>query len=501
MQIVGKGTVAALFVLGACAEAPSGNLNLVLTLPGEGDLRPEGMTMVAVAVRTADGSESVTTTPLDGTRFSAGEVKDGLPIFLSVQLRDIQNTLVGFGSLDEPFTPTVSEQEVTIAVRKPIVYVATGGAPHTIDTTRDALDPKYQGSMSSLTDANLIVPIDGTEVAVMSSTGLTRVATADHLPVGPSVNFGFGTVLDAAAVPGQRKLAVATTMGLVVFDIESGLGTMRPLSPGPSRVAIGGGIDTGFTVYLLQNRVAAPTGTGACTGSSQVVAFSLENPTEQAAMVAMGAPISDIAAAGPAVFGSNPCAGQVRRLDAGTPAVMMGLTGASVLAVEGGRLWGAGSLTGPGGAQILLGSINLDGSGVQQVRLPPKAEVATYDFDDKKELSINMHADTNVALDLAVLPSSQQVALITRMDAHRAPRGDGLSVVIPEMDMVVHDLIIADTSNGSVVQRIRSKCTLNDHFPNNAEFPRWSCIAITAPAAPTGGEMTPLAVGALYGGR
>jgi hypothetical protein len=356
--------------------------------------------------------------------------------------------------------------------------------------------------MPALGNANLVVPIDGTELAVLTSTGMTRVSTLDHRPVGTAVSFNFGNVVDAAPVPGQRKLVVATSMGIVIFDIEVGLGTTRPVSPAPDRVAIGGNAETGFSVHLLQRRVAAPTGTGTCTGTSQVISFALEGSTEQPTMVSTNVPLSDIAAAGGAVYGSNPCQGNVKRLDPGMPAVNLPLPGASVLAVEGGRLWGAGSSIQAGeGARILLGSIKLDGTDMQQVALPPKAEVFTYDLDSKKELSINMNADTEVALDLAVLPSAQQVALITRMDSHREPRGDPFTIVIPEMDAIVHDLIIADTSNGSIVQRIRSKCELDDHFPSGAEFAEWSCIAITGAQAPTGGEVTPLAVGALYGGR
>jgi len=89
------------------------------------------------------------------------------------------------------------------------------------------------------------------------------------------------------------------------------------------------------------------------------------------------------------------------------------------------------------------------------------------------------------------------------MDAHRAARFDSGTgqEVIPTMDAVIDDIVLADTATGSIIQRIRASCTLDDHQPNNAEFDAWSCIVITGAEAPAGGEMIPVSVGALYGGR
>lgn len=494
--------------LGACADdPPAGNLNLVLTLPPMGDLRPTNMTVVAVGVLHADGSETLTTTPLDGTRFSAGEVQKGEPIRLSVELLDNGNSLVGFGKLDQTLTPDLKNDDVTIPVRKPIVYIATGGTPHTIDTTRDSLDPKYQGAIAQLANTDLVVPIDGTEIAVLTSTAVSRVTTAEHKVVGSPIELAFGTVKDAAPMPGQRQIAVVTTMGIAVVDLDAGKVTTRPLTPAPDRIAIGGDPDGGFIAYVLTGRVAPATGAQVCMGTSQVLAVSLNGAMDPPTMVSTNAAISDIAASGTAVFGANPCVGEVRRLDTGTPKLQMGLTGASALAIERNRLWAAGSIPAPigptssEGARILLSSIQLDGSDMQQVKLPQKAEVMTYDLDQKGELSINMHADTEVALDLAVLPGAQRVALLTQMNSHRNGRSDQFGLVIPPMDAVVNDFVLADTGTGSVVQRIRGKCTLDDHFPSGAEFDQWSCIPITGSEAPAGGEMVPLSVGALYGGR
>ena len=123
----------------------------------------------------------------------------------------------------------------------------------------------------------------------------------------------------------------------------------------------------------------------------------------------------------------------------------------------------------------------------------------TYDGDPQKELAIQMHADTEVVLDLAVLPGAQTVAMIARMDSTRAARGDSFGEVIPKMTGVIYDLVIADTKTGAL-RRIRSKCSLTV-TSNNAEFPTWSCGGLPAEETPAGGEMVPAAVSALYGGR
>jgi hypothetical protein len=496
--------ISAFCALAACADVPpGGNLNLILTLPPSGDLRPTGMTTVAVSVIQPNGSENITTTPLDENKFSAGEVDKGVPISLSVALLNNGSQLVGFGALDQPIVPEGNKAtEIQIPVRKPIVYIATGGMPHTIDTTLDSLDPKYQGTLSTAGTTKLVVPIDGTELALLGDTTLSRVSTAEHKTVGNAIMLDFGSVVDAASVPGQRQVVVATTMGLAIVDVDSGAVQTRPLQQ-PNRIAIGGSADAGFVAYVLSGRVAAPILNQSCTGVSTVIAVALDGGTELPTTISSNAPISDIAAAGDAVYGANPCSGEVKRLDAGEPKVSLTATGASALAVERNRLWATGSLTSSQeGARIVLASVDLDGSNAQTVKLPPKAEVMTYDFDTKGELSINMHADTLVALDLAVLPGAQTVAMITRMDSHRAPRNDGITEVIPEMDAVIHDIVLADTATGSIIQRIRASCTLDDHEPNQAEFPSWSCIVIDGSAeAPAGGEMIPAAIGALYGGR
>ena len=483
----------------ACGADQAGSIELVLSLPPTGDLRPAGMATVAVGITHADGNENVTTTPLDGMRFEAGDVPLDEPIQLRVELRDNTNRLVAFGRIEQTITPDRSDQRITIPVRKPIVYVSSDRAVGTIDPTFDAIEPRFQGAISGTTNANAF-PLDGTELAVITNSSLQRFTTADHKPVGSAIDVQVTAVTDAARIPGQRRAVIAGANGLAVVDLDAGTVRMIP-GPAFARVAVGGSVETGFTAYALAGRVAPPTGaTGVCTGSSMVLAYPVDAVSEMPVTVAQGQ-FSDITATADGVFGANPCAGTVAKL--GAPGVMMMVTGAAALAVEGGRVWAAGSTPPVGGlgARIRIASMRFDGSDPQTTLLPAKAEVMTYDNDTKKELSLNIHADTLVPIDLAVLPGASQIMLITRMDAHRLARFDQFGKVIPEMDVVVHDLVLADPQTGSVLQRIRSRCFLDEINESDALFPDWSCVETAGSETPAGGESTPRFVGALYGAR
>jgi hypothetical protein len=98
-----------------------------------------------------------------------------------------------------------------------------------------------------------------------------------------------------------------------------------------------------------------------------------------------------------------------------------------------------------------------------------------------------------------VLPGGASVAVVARMDSHRDARGDSLGEVVPAMTAIVYDLVIADTKTGAA-RRIRDKCTLTV-VSMQSEFPDWSCSMLTDEETPSGGEMIPAAVSALYGGR
>jgi hypothetical protein len=493
---------AAAVLVSACGSSATGTIELVLQLPPSGDLRPMNLATVAVGITQQDGNENVTTTPLDGMRFSAGDVPLDEPIQLRVELRDNTNRLVAFGRVEQTVKPDHSDQRITIPVRKPIIYISSDKAIVTLDPTVDGFDPKFQGSIAG-TPGGIAFPLDGSDIGVVTGGSLQRLSTADHKPAGNPINMMATGASDAARVPGQRRMVFATGGGVVVVDIDSGEVRSLATTPKPDRIAVGGSAEAGFVVYTLVGRVSPPTGTATCTGSSTVMAYSLDNATDMPRMLATGQ-FSDIEASGDAVFAANPCMGRVTRVD-GAGTLMMSTQNVGALAIEGSRLWAAGTASGGTGqgARIRIGSIRLDGSDFQEVLLSPKAEVMTYDGDQAKELALNIHADSEVALDLAVLPGAQYVALIARMDAHRAARFDTSTgqKVIPEMDAVVQDIVLADPSSGAIQQRIRAKCVLTLIARTNAEFPDWSCVSLIGAEQQLGGESTPTTIGALYGGR
>ena len=137
----------------ACTTVETGAVQLDLSLPPSGGLRPVGMTTVAITEIQPDGTSVVSTTELEGNgdsmHFSAGDVAVGTSITLAAELRDSTGRLVGYGEVATPITPSATKTvTVTIPVRKPIVFVASTMPVTTIDPTRYSIDPMYQGSIA-----------------------------------------------------------------------------------------------------------------------------------------------------------------------------------------------------------------------------------------------------------------------------------------------------------------------------------------------------------------
>jgi hypothetical protein len=494
----------------ACTTVETGAVQLDLSLPPSGGLRPVGMTTVAITEIQPDGTSVVSTTELEGDgdsmHFSAGDVAVGTSITLAAELRDSTGRLVGYGEVDTPITPSATKTvTVTIPVRKPIVFVASAMPVTTIDPTRYSIDPMYQGTITQ--NALIVVPIDGNDVAVVSQSSVQLLATATDSPDGKSIAIT-GTPTDAAAVPGQRQLVVGTSNGITLVDFGSGTATAIT-AMAADRVAVGGTDELGYTAYVLSGRVAPPEGVMAsCSGSSTVQAIALAGGGAPA-QVATGKQLADIAADGTGVFGADPCAGKVTRLDSGG-SLTLSLPGAASVAVQHETLWAAGSQAPsmqngqPVGAYIVLASINTDGMSSNTTDLPPKAEIMQYDDDSSFTFARTMRADTEVPIDLAVLPTGDQVALIARMDSHQDAlydEGTGQKAV-PQMDVTVDDVVLVDPTT-TALTRIRTNCDLTVTGSSGSEFPDWSCQPATDGGAltPPGGQYTPSSVDAVYGSR
>src|SRR6187549_3808001 len=82
--------------------AGNGSFDLELVLPTDPTLRPTGMTTVTVTMTSGDSSPVSTTSVLDGTEFSAGDIAVADNVRIEVQLRDVSNRLVGVGETADP---------------------------------------------------------------------------------------------------------------------------------------------------------------------------------------------------------------------------------------------------------------------------------------------------------------------------------------------------------------------------------------------------------------
>jgi hypothetical protein len=494
--------------LAGCVDG-AGSLALVLQLPPPGDLRPTGMTSISVSTQVTGETANVRTTPLvmngGALSFAAGDVAAGAPLRLGVELRDVDNRLVGVGEVDAPVTPArTGITTVDVAVRKPLIYVAGAGAVITLDTTRDALDPKYQGTISAATSPQVVVAIDGTELAVFSAGGMTRIGTADHQPKGAALAIPGGAVTDAAAVPGARKVVAATAGGVAIIDVDAATVQMVALPDPPDRIAVGGSVEVGFVAYALSGRAPPPTGAGLCTATPSTVT-GIRLDTSVAAPMTNSAPLADLAADDHGLFAADPCHGTVLAFDTTSGHKLLDVAGAAALAINDGRLWIAGSLppttgTDASGARITLTSAPTAGGMSQTVMLPPKGEVITYLRDPRREIAINLQADTEVPIGMAVQPGNGAIAILTRMDSHRPAKIDStFGEIIPDMTATVTDLVLADPQTGGQLHRIRTKCTLT-YDGTLSLFDMWACSTVTPSEAPSGGEFTPSAVTALFGG-
>src|SRR4051794_20046988 len=86
--------LAATTALGISGCGGEGSFDLDLVLPTDPNLRPTGMTTVTVTLTQGDESPVSTTSVLDGSSFSAGDLTAASNVHVEVQLRDVSNRLV-----------------------------------------------------------------------------------------------------------------------------------------------------------------------------------------------------------------------------------------------------------------------------------------------------------------------------------------------------------------------------------------------------------------------
>ena len=525
----------ACLLAGACGN-PAGSLELTLSLPSQPDLRPNGMTTVTVTATAPGQPPTATTSVLSAGTVSAGDLPVGNDIEIGIVLRDVSNRIVGVGEAGQ-VVDVVGDKatKLSIPVRRPFVYAASGTALYSFDPTLDPRDAKFQGTLSGVSGPQFTVSVGGDRLAVVSGNQVQVVVTATNTVMGsitvPSM------VNDAAAVPGSHKLAVAHAGGIAIVDLDTS--TVQNAMVGPvDRVTVGPGSDGLMVAYGLVGRVLPPdkpTMLATCTGTSKIVAVSVASPA--AAMpAAVTAAISDLAAAPdePMLFATLPCSGKVSKvlgvIEGGALTLMdvADLERAAVLTVSGDRVWAAGThvsvpaCTGgcapttvatcpqpnsgsrlayvTDGANLIVKSIPLDGGAPIVLNIPGRRETIIDKGDMARQHAQVLKALGVTPLDLVTLPGGQYVGLVTKSRYYIEELSDGLQTILPCLDASTGDWMLIDMASSSVAQRVRTSC--NVIVGPGAFFDMWECDD------PPEGERNalsmqylPTSVGALFGSR
>lgn len=524
-------------VLAGCTASAS--LDLELTLPSDADLRPTGMTTITVLATPPDGSPIANTATIDGTSFSAGDLPIGNGVLIDILLHDVSNRLVGVGEAPGPIDlPKNEKTTVTMPVRRPFVYASSGSSLYSFDPTLDPRDMKFQGQLSGLTSPQIAVSVGGDVLVVASASQLQLVDTATHQATGKAIAVP-GTVHDVAAIPGTRKVAVATTAGISVVDVDSQNIDNVATTAAVDRVTIGGTSIGESTAYGLVGRVGPPVGpVDACTGMSSLVSIDLGKLTATAP-APLGAAVADIAGdpLSSRVYAAEPCAGKVQVVNAGEVTDFTALERAAVVVVSGGRLFAAGShastpacfnssgnmatcpanvqpmcpTTGSGtavawataGAQIIVESIPLAGGMPIVLTLPPRQETMISTDDPAMAAAQVLPALGLQPVDLVVLPGSQFVGVVTTSSYYTDARVDNFNqIVLPCLLTTTGDWMLVDMASSSIATRVRTQCSLVTG-PSDLEFKNWACDVPPVGEAKAAGfpDYLPVSIGALFGAR
>jgi len=209
---------------------------------------------------------------------------------------------------------------------------------------------------------------------------------------------------------------------------------------------------------------------------------------------------------------------------------------ASVVTVDGSRVWAAGTKTavalcsdgnsGTGtctpasttrcplrfsngsiaatmqGAQIIVQSIPLGGGMPITIALPTRRE-SMVDVDDPGgQHSQVLRALGTIPLDFVVLPGGQYIGIVTKSQYYieELTGSGGTPVYLPCLDAQTSDWLLLDVATSSVAQRVRTDCKLVVG-PSDDIFPDWKCDDAPAGEGPQFGPYTPISVGGLFGAR
>ncbi|CAN5870039.1 hypothetical protein BH11MYX3_BH11MYX3_05540 [soil metagenome] len=522
-------------LLAGCPSSSDGSLVLTLSLPSQPDLRPTGMTTVTITATVPGESPIGTTSVLSTGSVSAGDLPVGDEIQIGVVLRDVSNRIVGVGEAGQSVN-LVGDQatKLSIPVRRPFVYAASGTALYSFDPTLDPRDPKFQTMLAGVTGPQFTVSVGGDRLAVISGNQVQIVVTATNTVTG-MIQVPSG-VTDAAAVPGSHKLAVAHGAGIAIVDLDTSSVANAMVGP-VDRVTVGPGSDGAMVAYGLVGRVLPPEKPmmlATCTGTSKIVAVAVDAPAT-AMPASVTAAISDLAAAPdlPMLFATLPCTGKVAKvggvIEGGglTLTDVVDLERAAVLTVAGDRVWAAGTkMAAPActsgctattpvacpqpagnhlafvteGAHIIVKSIPLDGGMPITLDAPGRRETMVDKNDTARQHAQLLKALGVVPSDLVTLPGGQYVGLITKSRYYIEELTDGFGQrILPCLDATTADWLLIDMASSSISQRVRTSCAVI--VGTGAFFDKWECDDPPAGERNAFTQYQPTSIGALFGSR
>ncbi len=520
-------------LLSACGSV--GSFDLELVLPQDPALRPNGMTTVTVTLTRGDETPVSTTSVLDGSSFSAGDLGVADDVRIEVQLRDVSNRLVGVGEADALVDIRAGENtSVVIPVRRPFVYASNGTQLFSFDPTLDATNASFQGQLTGVSGPQVAVSVGGDRLAIVSSSSITVFATDTNKAVGTPIALQ-GTTRDAAYVPGTSKVAVASDQGISIVDIDTGSVQSTAIA-GVERITVGPAADGRLLAHGLVDRVAPEVNPLLeCTGNSKLVSIDVDAPPATATANPLGSAVSDLAAAPENIglFATLPCTGKVARvtgdIDSGAPALedFATLPRASVLAVAAGRVIAAGTQASKptcspscqptsstacsgappsskvnfvdDGANLIVLSIPIAGGMPVTIELPARRETLLDQDDPANAHAQVLNAFGTVPLDLVALPGGQHVGLVTASNYYIEELQDQGFTVLPCLNATTADWLLLDLASGTTQSRVRTSCEL---IVGQADlFPDWKCDVPPPGEQSAFGDYTSLSVGALFGAR
>jgi hypothetical protein len=519
--------VAGLFAGAALAAACSsgGVMSIDLVLPDDPALSPAGdrvaqLTLVTWEAGQAPRSESrAVDDPGDG--LDMGVLTAGREVGVAVELRSATQRLIGYGASPLPVAPERDQDTVvTLQVRRPYVYAA--GSPAHLDTFDSTLDPGEEGTFGAIEVAAPVASApsaDGAELVVIAATGETSaelhlVATATHRPVAGAAVPIAGAVSDLAVTADGRLAVVAhdgEAGGLTVVDLEAarrGESQVEEVELGAvGAVAVAEVPGQPARAVALVDRSRA-FGCDAALPASSLAVVELSAGLPAASAIDLGTPIADLAAEGGTVYLADPCGGAISHLalDAGgTPAALFSLEAATAVAVQGGRVWGAGAAPpdGADGARALLVSSDQAGANMTSVALPPAQERArSTDFEgEDQRVEVVIEADKLRPFELVALPGGDLVALLTEGYFHSEEWTDIFGdPVVSEIELTTFEYLLVQASSRAVVHRVRTFC--DGTATSGATLENFECGAESDQHTVADADMyRPLQLSAIYGGR